>query len=361
MDRQRYILVVMPKRKFVGLVGEIPAGFEYRFKFAVREEYPNARRLVSGALLVISHSYFCPKTNFFILQARARGITTAFLVDGPLEWSNSYLPRRRRTRHLSPNTHLMEPLLHDAVLAVSSAQAGYLAFKNSNESILAMTYANQRVIGEAVPSGDTRWQFLITTAKKPYFNEQEKSDLIMLIERLVHVLEHGGYSYVLRIFDPGLTKTLPAHAQNLPEGRFEDVLKQVECVIGTPSSVLLQSMASDRPTGTLIYRDSPLFYQTGWLLGNLENLEKTLESMIAREKTRMDFQTFSVKQNLSQDDLYAILPTVVSHRTTQTPKPENYEALCFENSTLKSLLESPQNISLGYWFYRLQKLLLPKR
>jgi hypothetical protein len=224
-----------------------------------------------------------------------------------------------------------------------------------------MTYRNQRVVGEPVPQGNVRWQFLITTAKKPYFNQREKTDLIFLIRKLTETLNHTGYSYVFRIFDSELRKALPAEARNLTAGRFEDVLEQVECVIGTPSSVLLQSMASARPTGTLLYRDSPLFYQTGWLVGNLQNLEETLKSMITREKTRMEFQTYSVNQNLSQEDFYTALPTVITHRETEKPlRPESYEALRFENSTLKSLLESPQNISLGYWFYRLKKRVLPK-
>ena len=302
---------------------------------------------------------FCPRVNFFILQARARGITTLFLVDGPLEWSNSYLSPGLRKDHPIADSYLMEPLLHDVVFAISPAQASYLRFKNQNSNLTFMSYRNKRVIGAEVSPSDGRWQFLITTAKTPYFNEEEKGNLIDLLRQVMEALDRGGYSYVLRIFDAELIRALPPGRENLTSGRFEDVLGHVECVIGTPSSVMLQSMVHGKPTATLIYRDSPLFYQSGWLLGNLRNLEQTLASMLSREKTRMDFQAYSLQQNLSQQDFYQVLEDVSTRRSSGESRRDDMDTLRFENHMLRSLLESPQNINPRYWFYRLKQRLFP--
>ena len=350
------ILVVMSRLKFVGYVGEIPERYQGVFEFVRKRQYLKAAELVSQVSLVITHSYLSPRANYFILQARAFGIRTLFLVDGPLEWSNSYLnPSLRKTNRFFRG-YLMEPLIHDAILAVSPAQAGYLAFRNPDRNLSFMTYKNQRLTrSKPVPPSCKRWQFLITTAKTPYFEDREKDNLIHLLRHLTAVLEKNGYSYVYRIFDLALQEAL-SPKENLLEGSFEEALQQVECVIGTPSSVLLQGMASGKPVGTLIYRDAPLFYQSGWLVGDLYRMEATLASMISREETRMEFQTYCLEQNLSQQDFFTVLDEFVKQQPGGEPAKDNLQTLQFENSILRSLLESPLNFNPGYYFYKLKRL-----
>jgi len=355
------ILVVMPRQKFVAFVGKIPDKFRNVFEFVKKSQYLKAGELVSQASMVITHSYLSPRANYFVLQAKARAIPTLFLVDGPLEWSNSYLnPSLRKTNRFFQG-YLMEPLIHDAILAVSPAQASNLAFRNPDRDITFMTYKNKRLTStrSALPSVK-RWQFLITTAKTPYFGDTEKNNLIHLLRHLTDVLEQSGYSYVFRIFDDALVEAL-SPKENLLEGSFEEILQQVDCVIGTPSSVLLQSMASEKPTGTLIYRDSPLFYQTGWLVGDLYKLEATLASMISREETRMKFQTYCLEQNLSQEDFFKVLDEHIKRQPSRKNTRENLQTLQLENSTLRSLLESPLNFNPGYYLYRIKRHFSTKR
>lgn len=353
--RRGRILVVMPRQKFVGLAGEIPERFKGVFEFVKKKQYLEAGNLVSQMSLVITHSYLSPRANYFILQAKARSIPTLFLVDGPLEWSNSYNnPSLQKTNRFFRG-YLMEPLIHDVILAVSAAQASYLAFRNPDRDLTFMTYKNKRLTSvKSAPLSVKRWQFLITTAKTPYFGDEEKHNLIHMLKHLIAVLEQHGYSYVFRIFDHALREAL-SPKENLLEGSFAEVLQQVECVIGTPSSVLLQSMASDKPTGTLIYRDSPLFYQTGWLVADLYSLETTLASMILREETRMDFQTCCLKQNLSQENFFTVMDELIKRQPWRKKTTENLQTLRFENNILHSLLESPLNINIGYYLYKIKR------
>lgn len=352
------ILVVMPRQKFVSFVGQIPGRFEDFFEFVNKKQYLQAGELVSQVCLVITHSYLSPRTNYFILQAKARGIPTLLLVDGPLEWSNSYLnPSLRKTNRFFSG-YLMEPLIHDVILTVSPAQASYLAFRNPDRDLSFMAYENKRLTSvKSAPPSDKRWQFLITTAKTPYFDDKEKNNLIHLLKHLIAVLEQGGYSYVFRIFDNALREAL-SPKENLLEGGFAEVLQQVDCVIGTPSSVLLQSMASDKPVGTLFYRDAPLFYQTGWLVMDLYGMEATLASMVSRDETRMEFQTYCLQQNLSQENFFTVLDEVIKRQPRRENATENQQTLRFENSILRSLLESTLNFNIGYYLYKIKRYFL---
>ena len=42
-----------------------------------------------------------------------------------------------------------------------------------------------------------------------------------------------------------------------------------------------------RPTATLVFRDSPLFYQTGWILGGLGDWNSSFASMLAGDSERV--------------------------------------------------------------------------
>jgi hypothetical protein len=357
-DQKNTIIVLMPEYKFIGLVGEIPERYKAVIHFVNPIEYPDAEQILDSARLVISHSYISSRVNYFIFCARNIGIATLFLVDGPLEWSNSYHNDRLHRRNPYFEGALMEPLVHDTVLTISASQTVYLQYRNPGRDLSFMSFKNMRIMNMVKPSSEkagARWQFLITTAKHPYFNDAEKHNLVLLLKHLIEAFERSDHSYVFRVIDPFLLNELPIQ-HNLTEGEFGDVLNQVECVIGTPSSVLLQSMASNKPTATLIYRDSPLFFQTGWLLGNFDTISTTLESMISREQTRMELQTFSLKENISQEDFYQVLDTV-NQQPEKAPRTNDAETLRFEKSIYKSLLENPMNFNLPYWLYKLRNRL----
>lgn len=361
-NHRNNIIVLMPEYKFIGLVGEIPEKYKSVIHFINAIEYPDAENILSGARLVISHSYISSRVNYFIFCARNQGISTLFLVDGPLEWSNSYHNYRLQKRNPFFEGALMEPLLHDTMLTISASQGAYLKYRNPGRDLIFKSFKNMRIMNMVKPSSeknDVQWQFLITTAKHPYFNDEEKHNLVFLLQHLIEALERCGHSYICRIFDPFLLNELPSK-HNLTEGKFSDVLDQVGCVIGTPSSVLLQSMACNKPTATLIYRDSPLFFQTGWLLGSFDTMSSTLESMISRDRTRMEFQTFSLKENLSQEDFYAVLDTVLQ-QPEKSPRNDDCETLQFEKSIYKSLLESPLNFNFSYWIYKLRHRFMDRK
>jgi hypothetical protein len=350
----------MPKRKFVGLVGDIPDRLTKVFKFIDPVSYPQTDGILQQAGLVISHSYISPRVNYFIIKAKQLGITTLYLVDGPLEWSNSYLNARLFARNRFFDGALMEPLLHDIVLAVSPAQAAYLQYRNAGREIRFFAYNNKRITDMSLSSNndktEARWQFLITTAKYPYFNQVESHNLVQMLRRLVESLQRCGYSYVFRLYDPLLQDALSVKDNNLTQGSFSDALAQVSCVIGTSSSVLLQSMAHNKPTATMIYRDSPLFYQTGWLLGNLESYDDTLQSMLSLDSTRMEFQRYSLKQNLSQTDFYKVLDDISKLKSEPAAPKEDPDCVRFERSVLLSLLESRHNINISYLWYKIKRL-----
>ena len=286
--------------------------------------------------------------NGWIFEARRLGIPTLLLVDGPLEWANVHHNPSLSRPGAEAARALFEPVVHDAVACIGDAQSTWIAHKNEGRGVTRMSYASQRIGSShdaATPNSqseaDRRFDFLVSTAKTPAFDEREKANLATVLAACGEALEAAGYRTLVRLFDPDLRRTMAAAAPSATfeqDGSFEEALALTRCVIGTPSSVLLEAMQHRRPTGTLMFRDSPLFYQTGWLLGCNTDWRSSFESMLAHDPARIDLQRKTLRDNLSEEDFFAHCERIAEGTLLPRVRPLDGADLEFENRVLRGLL-----------------------
>lgn len=348
VQRGRLFLVLASRRAFESLTGPIPEAMRPLFRFQKPSHAARIQALLPHCQIVISKSYRRPACNRWILEARHLGVPTLLLVDGPLEWSNLYGDKQgaeeganeRRTERLT----LFEPILHDAVACIGDAQERWISHKNLGRGIAFMSYANQRIQTTADPTRTTQkaeFDFLLTTAKTPYFGERERSALFETIEACALALDRAGYRVLVRVSDDDLRQLIQAKLTRCTfdtRETFTNALARTRCVIGTPSSVLLEAMRHGKPTGQLMFRDSPLFYQSGWLLGCNGDWEASFASMLAPDPERMDSQQQTLRENLSEDDFFSLCAGVASNKEFESPRPLDAADLEFENGLLRRLL-----------------------
>ncbi len=332
-DPHGHFLVLAGRSGFESLVGPLPEDLAPRFRFQKPRNAIRIRSLLSGSRLVISKSYRRPEVNRWIFAARRRGVPTLLVIDGPLEWTNLY---RDDHRILSPEMGgLFEPIIHDAVASIGASQTRWLAARNEGRGISWLDHENHRMRRPERPSRidpvpptrhetDPEFDFLLTTARTPCVGPVERQDLRTVLERCALVLGRGGHRVLVRIFDEDLRATVQ---QSLASACFDETgpsseaISRVRCVVGTSSSLLLEAMRWERPTATLLFRDSPLFYQTGWLLGPVSNWNRSLESMLARDARRMAFQQFSLRENLSEEDFFDHCRRIAAGTLLDRPRP----------------------------------------
>jgi len=338
-------LVLASRGGFEAFTGPIPARLERCFRFAKPNEAIRIARTLPGCRLVISKSYLRPPVHRWIFEARRRGIPTLLLVDGPLEWSNVYRSPSLRRRMGPGQAGLFEPIIHDAVAGIGPAQIRWIGERNAGRGIELMTYSNHRIRTRIDPIGGPERReeldFLVTTARRPYFDEAQREALTRCLLDAADALSAGGYRHAFRIFDHPLLRRLRRRRPDLrvdATGSFASALARTSCVIGTPSSVLLEAMQHGRPTGTLIFRDTPLFYQTGWLLGGSSDWHASLESMLRREPERMAFQSRVLRENVSDEDFFAHCDRIRDGAMLVSPRPLDAADLEFENRSLRRLL-----------------------
>lgn len=207
-----------------------------------------------------------------------------------------------------------------------------------------MSYANRRIQTATDPTrttADAEFDFLLTTARTPYFGDPEKVALCAVLEACARALDRAGHQVLVRVADDELRNLirarLPACTFDTSE-RFSDALARSRCVIGTPSSVLLEAMQHGKPVGQLMFRDTPLFYQSGWLLGCNQDWEATLTSMLHMDPDRMDSQFRTLRENLSEEDFFSHCGEVASGKQLESPRSFDTLDLEFENELFRGLL-----------------------
>jgi hypothetical protein len=202
---------------------------------------------------------------------------------------------------------------------------------------------------------DTQYDFLITTANTAYFNDGEFERLVFLINEIVREVIDLGYSLKFRIFDKRLQESITdfdKYENNIIES-IEEAISSSKSIITTPSSIAIESMYYTKATALLVYRDSPLFYQTGWSLSLSVNIKETLQLMISRDKNRMEYQLNYIENNLSKHEFQDILSKVFNQNMIHS-KP-SYDELEFKTKIYKNILESKFNFNFLYLYTKIRK------
>jgi len=340
-DSRADVLVLSSQRSFEALVGPVPAELAECFHFVKAGRNRRVAAILRRAHLVISKNYTRADTNRWIFAARRAGIPTLLLVDGPLEWSNVYSnPSLAALREAA--TGLYEPIVHDAAATIGDAQRDWLAARNAGRGVEFTSYANRRILtplGARASAAEPDFDFLLTTAKTAWFGDDERRALDSILRMGAAALAAAGHRVCVRLFDDGLRASVRESAPNAcfeTKGTFADALERSRCVIGTPSSVLLEAMFHGRPTALLDFRDQPLFYGGGWLLDRNSDWPSTLAAMQAGDANGMQRQKTCLRANLSHEDFYSIIRRIEQDGHLARPRPLDEADLEFERQVLRA-------------------------
>lgn len=248
--------------------------------------------------LIVYTIYSSPIYNYVITKALELDINTLLLMDGICEFSN-FTNNNKISSLGIENYH--------PIIANNIGVIGNTAKKYFNEfNINSVHYLPPRVIdtsmNDKIPLSKENI-FLITTANTAYYNEYEYNRLVCLLKDIVHSLKKDNINFYFRIFDEKIITDLSISPErNLNTGSFPEILKKINFVITTPSSIMLTAMYHNRPVAMLLYRDSPNFIQSGWLISKDIDYSSTFSSMISFDEKRINFQLSQLENNLKQNN-----------------------------------------------------------
>ena len=330
-------------RKYSLLVIEDKSYYDHLLDFdseLFHVEYSGLRHYKSDLRkfdLIISFNYLSDLGNYIIVKAKIQNVRTLLLSDGIIEWSNMF----SNSKFTKKNLKLFHPIIHDYFFCVGSNESSYF------NSLGQKTYnyiPNRMKTKETKSTNAKKIDFLLTTANTPYHNLSEKRILIKILKNILQDMKKNEYSFAFRIYDRSLIEELNIlEHQNFIKNDFNTTFNQFKCLITTPSSIIISAIKQKKPVAQIIYRDTPLFLQSGWMITSL-NVDSTIKSMLNHEVERMDFQLWQLNSYINES---GDVSKIISRDKEKTNVSEHF------NTRLENLIQSKYNINFEYLVRRL--------
>lgn len=226
------------------------------------------------------------RARWALRQARKRGVPTILLMDGIVEYRNTFL----------------NPALEPGFL--ESSPVDVIACAGENDRLRLKSLGNRAVatglprlerMERCVVSGES---VLVATAKTPAFGDKEHELLVAALGRVRAELEAVGVPTIWRLTG-GLETEIGVENDSRTLG---DALSASRAVITTPSTVLVEAMLSGRPTALLHPFETPRWQEAAWILdGAVDRSE--IRSLIEPSAERL------VRQEASLAALFACDPS----------------------------------------------------
>lgn len=273
---------VMPLVRHFGSEAE----FLFDEEWAPSAIQPNTTDLV---LCVNDFSYEIAQC---IDAARLKGIPTLTLQDGTLDWRCQY-ENSIFAAGGGPAQH--QPVLSDKIACLGPQSARHIAMwgNAAKVEITGMPKMDQLLDRPASsPARGRKRRLLVMTAKKPWFDESQRSLILCALCDLRDYLNtRPDIEVAWRLtknieLEIGVTNTL----NELESMELVEVLDSVDAVVSTPSTAIIEAMLCRRPVAALDYHNSPRFLPTAWTISCPGHVASTINEMLMAPPAKMLFQ-----------------------------------------------------------------------
>jgi hypothetical protein len=290
--------------------------------------------------------YTMPHNVMLTIKFNSLGVRTILCSDGIFDFSNAFLNIMHRKYGLVQ----FQPILQNYFICVGKNEANYFC-----NGVKAMEYMPKRMISSERPSLLPREQrVLVTTANTSYFNDDEYERLFQLISDVLVLLVDKNVKFSVRFFDDRLLTDLnimfKGILQNDVDQGFEETLERYSAVVTTPSSIAVVSMFHKRPTALLVYRDFPMFLQTGWMVPSASVFSSLLKDFLLPDQDRMKIQNSLYENYATENNLTDRISEVLGKDNTNFSEYRSYINKSYEN-----MLESKFNINVEWYVRRLYR------
>jgi hypothetical protein len=301
---------------FVGQPEEVAhhaAPFQQSLNVQIAEPAAVLRDAIPGDLAIFFSEHF-DRFRDCCLQLKQRNVATLYLMDGILEWRNAW--ENRPDEVACPYT--MRPVLAHKVACIGESQARVLnSWGNAGKTEIVGIprldeYFDKKSNRDR--SSDT-FRVLVMTAKTPGFTPEQIQTTRQSLLDLKHWLTEN--PTIVDQNSSGEAKTtrntefiwrLTADLANeigvenqlsdLTGKELAEVLVDVDAVISTPSTAMLEAMRLGLPTAVLDYHNCPHYVTAGWDICSPNHIGPSLGQMIQRSPTRMMFQHDQLNDSL---------------------------------------------------------------
>ena len=142
---------------------------------------------------------------------------------------------------------------------------------------------------------------LVMTAKTPGFTpEQVETTLRSLLDLKRFFAARPEWDVVWRLtHELHQTVGVSNMLADLTGGELHEVLLNVDAVITTPSTSMLEAMVLERPTALLDYHNCPHYFEASWTITAESHIDPVVSQLLDPPPARMDYQEFLLAEQLA--------------------------------------------------------------
>lgn len=284
MDRPNIILIEYSHRfpHYLPLIQNFDANYlkEEKFSDGSFDKYK--------VDLAICADEFQPSTFRNILSCKKAGVPVLHIPDGILEWRNMYEHPRSFSENGGMPIH--QPHFADKIACIGRNQARMMEAWGSIGKCEVVGCARfDSYIGHVKEKrkSDEPFKILVTTAKKPAFTHEQKNlvdrsliDLFDWCKGVDYVINGQKIKLFYRFMDNRFSSFCNDSIENCSKGSLNNVLKMVDAVVTTPSTVMLEAMLCNIPVVKLDYTNSPVFTPTIWNITAPEHISSVVSELL---------------------------------------------------------------------------------
>ncbi len=213
-------------------------------------------RMTDRTRVVVIHDSFACMNALAVRQARRIGATTVLVMDGLVEYRNTFV-------NPWSGEHFLRPAPVDVIACAGEIDRGILGDLGND----AVATGLPRLARPGMAGGSAgplplpdRPAVMVATANRPSFNDDERQRLVSALVAMRASLEALGVPVVWR-----LTDDLDGQIGVIRDTRpLRTALADVSAVITTPSTLMVEAMIAGRPIGLLHAHPTPLWQPATW-------------------------------------------------------------------------------------------------
>ena len=264
--------------------------------------------------LAVFYSEHFERFRHAIGVLKSKSIATLYMIDGVLEWRNAW--ENRPDEIACP--HTMRPVLCHKVACIGENQARTIQrwgnqgkieivgiprldrYRNATNDLTDGVTQPRNLQSRSDTTQSTK--ILVITAKTPAFTDQQRLTVEQSLTDLRDfVLQFDAPIELQWRLTAGLDQFLGVdnHTNELAGNELFQQLQQVDAVIATPSTAILESMLTGLPTAVLNYHVCPTYMDSAWQINGPSQIEPIIHELIVPPAAKLHHQ-----QQALHDTLY---------------------------------------------------------
>lgn len=239
-------------------------------------------------------------------QLKAKSVATLYMIDGVLEWRNAW--ENQPNEIACP--HTMRPVLCHKVACIGENQARTLSSWGNHSKVEVVgvprfdRYLNpERSNSNQHGRPNSPLKVLVITAKTPAFTtDQMQTVKRSLIDLKAYADDSANDIDLQWRLTAGLDEFLGVQnsTSDLKGGELFQQLQNVDAVIATPSTSVIEAMLADLPTAVLNYHVCPTYLTAAWQINGPAQIAPIAQELRNPSEAKMTFQRQTLNQTLAR-------------------------------------------------------------